>query len=155
MLADAVNACVAIAYRVDKYGLTSPAVVLKAWDSVNGRKASAELHEDEFARAAAVAVASWRFQPVAGAEPTPSMTVSTFGFMADDVASKAAVRSHCRTSNDELAAIGGDSSLGKGRSSRADRIPAAFWPPNTMPGQRIHADNVSRRLQPAVVQTSR
>lgn len=148
---EAANACVAMAYRVEADGTTSLPVVLNAWDSKSGEKAKLDDAWDAFAQSAATAVAAWRFKSVAGIEPLPTVTVSTFGFMADGTASKAAVRNHCRVNAEALAKA--DRQMSHSVAMRRNAF--ANWPPNTMASQRIHADNVSRSLQPPSVRTGR
>ncbi|WP_140909169.1 energy transducer TonB [Cognatiluteimonas lumbrici] len=102
------NVCVALGYRIEPDGSTAHFRVLQQWSSAGSRQTDPAYWE-AFARAAADAVAQWRFQPRADAgTPVPTVTVATLTFNGDPTAASADIGGNCRivNLNDRLAQLG-------------------------------------------------
>ncbi|MEZ5464257.1 MAG: hypothetical protein R3F22_03315 [Lysobacteraceae bacterium] len=134
MLDEQANACLSVGYRVSAQGVPGNIIVLDRWNSVSGDKEPVDGFWKAFEASAVLAVSQWRFQPLEGVEAQPTFTVSTFGFMADDAMSNAAVRSHCRVAGRELAKVGNRMS----HDAAWQRASQVLWsPPHSVPSSTV------------------
>lgn len=90
------DSCINLGFLVDRDGVTSSFAILRGWraDAAPGDADDERL--DLYARHAAAAVQSWRFQAADdNAKRRPVYTQATFVFLADKGADPAPVRARC------------------------------------------------------------
>ncbi|QIK81096.1 hypothetical protein G7069_05495 [Lysobacter sp. HDW10] len=100
------SVCVALGYRIQPDGSTSDFAVIHNWTSNNKAANQNVEYLDPYARAASLAVSTWRFAPKPGVtQAVPVDTVATFAFKGKRSGeSLAAIRAHCAL-NDVAAAL--------------------------------------------------
>lgn len=100
--------CLAMGYRIEPDGTTSNFTLLKGWNSAEGEHEPSPGFWSVFAKAAAVALAQWRFQPKPEIRvPRRVETVATMTFMGRQPEEPAALRARCAIRNlaDHLAQL--------------------------------------------------
>ena len=95
--ANPAEACVGIGYLLNPDGSTSDFALVRAWSADPPPASGDEAYWGEFAKAAAAALSTWKFQPLPEAgRARPVYTVATFLFAAKD---PQVLRKRCAVAN--------------------------------------------------------
>ncbi len=90
------NVCVNLGYQLNKDGKTSDFSVIRAWSSDTPDTDAATDTVEPYVQAAAAAVATWHFQPTAGAKNNRVLyTSASMAFVGDSGGDPAEVRKRC------------------------------------------------------------